>query len=127
VARRSSNRPVSSSSSSTVGIESLETRALMSASLPNIGGVNFAAPKADAVMIAMLLPAKAGPTSLPVPGDVVATGPGGGPHANPLIIPGPHFHPGGVNVDQSLAATITFGGTMKDASGTFSLTFNGQT
>lgn len=36
------------------------------------------------------------------------------------------LQPADVNADQSLAATVTFGGTLKDPSGTYSLTFNGQ-
>jgi hypothetical protein len=107
VFRRSSHRSVSSASSSAFGIESLETRSLMSATLPL-----DAAPKPDAFMPALLLPAKATPASLPVPGDIVGTGPGGGPHVDGLIIPGPHLHPGGVNVNQGTVYTITFGGTL---------------
>jgi hypothetical protein len=128
VARRSSHRSVSSSSSSPIGIESLETRSLMSATLPleigdaGAGPLNPAAYQivsagpgggphvgdtntTKGVLVALLLPAKAGP--------------GGGPHIDDLIIPGPHIqadlHPGGVNVDQGTVFTITFGGTLLKA------------
>jgi len=52
-----------------LGIESLETRSLMSATLPldasigllHPGGVNLEAPQSKAILIGLLLPAKAGP------------------------------------------------------------------
>ena len=74
--RRPSNR-----TSSPVALESLETRSLMSATLPLESTATFTSqtrPHADGVLIALLLPAKAG--TVGGPHIVTGAGPGGGPH-----------------------------------------------